>query len=141
MEKMSKEARYYVPKIEEFHVGFYFQRYGNDYETEQVDQYDWHVYDDLLHMDEVRVKYLDREDIEAEGWQKQTDTQVTCYEIWVGRRLYEMRKSHPEYYGEDKYVIDFIEKEGKGNRFTCFSGTIKNRSELRKVMEMLGVTK
>ena len=88
----------------------------------------------------VRVKFLDREDIEAEGWYFNKSQTLPVYELFTPKGLYDLIKSHPDFYGQDKYTVT-LHESGTKNSFTLFSGTIKNRSELRKVMEMIGITK
>ena len=62
--------KYYIPEIEEFHVGF-------EVETMSSKTNDWVNYtitvDDCLgtwdiFLTKTRIKYLDREDIESLGW-------------------------------------------------------------------------
>ena len=62
------EKGYYAPNIEEFHIGFEFEIFNND-----TDKYDKHTYiedDDVFgledcrdYYEDLRVKYLDEEDI------------------------------------------------------------------------------
>jgi hypothetical protein len=64
-------SKYYTPEIEEFHVGFEFEyrNIGGEWEVRSypVDSY-VHITQSLIDIDCIRVKYLDREDIESFGF-------------------------------------------------------------------------
>ena len=74
-------SKYYQPTIEEFHIGFEYESFGlhvmnqtwakmvidnGTYQGSDDGDSDW--YEIGRNLDKVRVKYLDREDIEDEGW-------------------------------------------------------------------------
>lgn len=71
------DKKFYVPDITEFHVGFEYQQKnklgewkdltitngGSEYpDYDQLDYVTWWLED-------IRVKYLDKEDIESLGWE------------------------------------------------------------------------
>jgi hypothetical protein len=72
--------KYYTPGIEEFHVGFEYERInGTTWETAKINQHDFssllsykdeeNEFDEInKKIREVRVKYLDKEDIESLGF-------------------------------------------------------------------------
>ena len=65
------EKKYYTPSIEEFHVGFEYEiSYdGETYQSKVVDDSDeLHRIKTAIESLWVRVKHLDREDIESLGW-------------------------------------------------------------------------
>ncbi len=140
--------KYYTPDISEFHVGF---------EYEYLTAKDaWHkaifegitVYEDkenlflsdlkdIVALNEARVKYLDKEDIESLEFElKRSENNNSAY--------YKIT----QYRGEDNLcsivyneisnwlcVEITINKEGK----TIFAGHIKNKSELRRLMQQLSI--
>jgi len=143
------ENKYYTPKIEEFHVGFeyefafnkknytkivydgsqvlksksYYDDYGCEYDA---------VEDDLKY---CRVKYLDKEDIESFGFE--------CSDSDVMEDVHECKKKHKGFdilllqYQHTKVVSIF---RGVGEKLTpIFGGLIKNKSELKKILQMTGV--
>jgi hypothetical protein len=121
-EKKMKKNKYYTPEIEEFHVGFEYENYYNDI---------WHSKefgesaDTLRHLTDYpnRVKHLDREDIESLGGVHDTGD---CYDF--GERWMVSWFSH------DGRVEIYDEENENG-----FSGTIKNKSELKKLLKQLGI--
>lgn len=124
--------KYYTPEIEEFHVGF-------EYETKRKDENSWikrtwNKYDVYSSLDntheEVRVKYLDREDVESLGFED------------LGNHSYEYGDSklflshYPSTNELDVYVYKRI---SDNERDFYFQGTIKNKSELKKLLKQLGI--
>lgn len=120
--------KYYTPLIEEFHVGFEYEIF-EDWDTQPEKTWWKQVYgengynpenmgfvDNFLIIENlVRVKYLDEQDIEELQLSKnvfitlENDYDV---EVYIGSRDIEHRH---------------------------FSGTIKNKSELKKLMQQLGI--
>lgn len=127
--------KYYIPKIEEFHVGF-------EYEAESTcypDKNNWHAevfYMNPSHLQivnrntifdkKVRVKYLDKEDIESLGWEQ----------IKYDTYKYKGTSIHLEFNPEYKTII-YSTRLGHW----LFSGEIKNKSELKKLMLQLNILK
>ncbi len=147
---MSEKSKYYTPSIEEFYVGFEYEILSN--EGFQEDDGDWNsfsfgtesdVYDFGMsdwpealkyHIDEkqVRVKYLDRQDIEELGWKM------------IKGREYQMF-SNPKYaewrlriYTDVTISIRFYHPDDSKGELH-FHGTIKNKSELKRLMQQLGI--
>jgi len=136
---MAKEtsSKYYVPKIEEFYIGFEYEYQVRDktwiknklaYEDCMSDysgEYD--KSSPYPYWNKLRVKYLDKEDIVACGWKYKNN----------------------DYYIMNKHDLIFLPKENYSvNIFdnfdyldSIFTGRIKNKSELIKVMEMLEIRK
>ena len=71
----------------------------------------------------IRVKFLDREDIEAEGWE-QIEYDIYVFGLYV-------LEFNPEYY---TYIYLASHKPD-----VIFKGKIRNRSELRKLMKQLNI--
>jgi hypothetical protein len=134
--------KYYTPELEEFHIGFEHQVLVDDIDTWVSFKYTeyssvneiirggwsgdkgWTLLEKLKE-NKVRVKYLDKEDIES-----------------LGFRFGEVSKK--EVNGEiidlstkgSKYIIHAV---GEYNRDKLFEGTIKNKSELQRLMKQLGI--
>lgn len=151
--KLSKELdegvntdKYYTPSIEEFYVGFEFEWSSKirkepfHFEMCDVDLISI-IYDEYEHEDEeelfknqFRVKYLDKEDIESLGF-KYTDKTITENILIT------------QYFEYKDYIISFIDRANnvqitKLNNlgaFTLFSGTIKNKSELKLLLKQVGI--
>lgn len=138
---MSNE-KYYTPHISEFHVGFVYQSKNNakeEFETYEVEHdFDSCVYQHLIDKEEVRVKLLDREDIEAEGW-KYSRTIPPSY--FAGYEEYTIVKYYILKRFTNTKMVGIYKTHAEDGNYQLFNGTIKNRSELRKVMEMAGITK
>lgn len=135
---METEAKYYVPEIEEFRVGFeceYFNRHCEKYIPITIDRSNYNIDDtgdyenDYLFSyrgeNKFRVKYLDVEDIESFGFKP--DPSGERYFELGGYQLYV--NIHPIHnitiYNEAATII--------------FQGTVKNANELKKVLQMIGV--
>lgn len=147
-----EESKYYIPEIEEFCVGFEYE-ITSGYEWvkksfchEQFNTFLYQHLDNAINQQYVRVKFLDREDIESLGW-KWIDKKNS------GKNFYESTFENSTrglmYFEHDwlnnKITIkspNFI-RDGSG-RFDGFSVVIdrvvvKNKSELRKLMQMLQI--
>lgn len=124
--------KYYQPEIEEFHIGFEYE-WLNDEGT-------WIKEDSPIEISKenfdeqtygLRVKYLDQQDIEDCGWEYSN----TSREI--------------EYYNIEEISLyhDIIDHEISIYKIDCdwesceFRGTVKNISELKKLMKQLNITK
>jgi hypothetical protein len=77
-----------------------------------------------INSDYYRIKYLDQEDIESLGWKRDPS----------GERYWEMRGIQLYYQEENNYlyIMDYSANY-------IFRGIIKNKSELKKLMEMLEI--
>lgn len=136
---MERDIKYYTPSIEEFHVGF-------EYEAKPNDPLEWdkalvktfpetphnlggrflfEFIEDRLSINCIRVKYLDKEDIESLGFVQNKKFPYLFENEMLGCRLVESNKHH-------QYTI-------KSNRFDdeCFRGVIQNKSELKKLLPKL----
>jgi hypothetical protein len=148
--------RYYVPSIEEFHVGFEYEMkdiaddlvsetwrkliLDNPYDMSTIERY-------LDTTSDIRVKYLDREDIEKLGWRQYGD-----FDNWFCKKV----RGYEAYYyltpttfhGQNSWMIEFdiivLDIEGKVEKIykkqdTLFDGKIKNKSELKKLFKMIQI--
>lgn len=120
--------KYYTPEIEEFFVGFEYElRQADIWQKEKV-QYNDCFCD--LQGDGLRVKYLDKEDIESLGW-----TFFKQINLRGVRLCFNNSKYRLDYLQENNYLIiqtnDYI--------FCKYNGIIKNKSELKKLMQQLKI--
>ena len=145
--------KYYTPSIEEFYVGFEFEYNkgkdnwvkhisGNsDFKDGMIDVGVGEVGDALynpFHMGiskrDFRVKRLDREDIESLGWVNGEIYGMGCY-----LRPDKNGKAIIDGYQLVFHSWEYIEIYQESTSDIKFSGTIKNKSELKKVLKMLGI--
>lgn len=153
------ENKYYLPKIEELHIGFECEidqseinknfkwcEYviGTDYENITIARAVSEV-----NKNGIRVKYLDRQDIESFGFKKSNKNS------WIGYKDYFLDNINPEYpyflfatihvpIRDDMYKIlvhryynedEPIDEDDNYREPTCvYVGRIKNKSELRKIL-------
>jgi hypothetical protein len=133
-----KNGKYYTPSIEEFHVGFEFL--AKDLHDNLVDETlrpekmdenrSLRIISDWLKNDEIRVKHLDQEDIESFGW---FHDENECYYDgnWGDIALY-----HSD--GERKVrIVAYPHSPIKSS--ILFNGTIRNKSELKRVLTQIGM--
>lgn len=162
--------KYYTPTIEEFHIGFEYETYEL-YETpnrwkinifgEEHMELDHIVFLLMEHPDMIRVKYLDKEDIESLGF--------ICEEENEDSSFYKYSKDS---YNNSKIILNhYIWTTGINNDFTEHNkikiyrtggepltlrrnsivekipidrdmlslSTIKNKSELKVLLKQLGI--
>ena len=146
----TEENKYYIPEIEEFHVGFECEFYNskdkhfyfeapdgwiktmigeNLYLREFTNQYQ------LLKENLFRVKYLDQEDIESLGWKfikhhpgtTQLDFKKGIYYLDFDSNF------------RGKSWLRIYEGDTQSEEFNFFTGFIKNKSELKILMKQLGI--
>lgn len=150
--------KYYTPTLEEFHIGFEFEQKagfgdGTVKTTEQYEIAEWikRVFstneapylertmtgrNSVLHPPAVRVKYLDQEDIESLGWNRTSLKQ----RFHFNQDLKNLTFPHYvlEFFQDDIIEIFKLNYEG-GKRYVQFFGTLKNKSELKRLMQQIGI--
>ena len=133
-------ATYYTPSIEEFRVGFeYEEQYNKDVpffpEVVEADQDDYPDYDLLSNLKwkcqekEVRVKYLDKEDIESLGLtvEQKPIASFNKGDCWIKDK-------------NNTVLFDWFSEDFKENiEFNSVYFTVKNKSELKKLMQQLNI--
>lgn len=149
---MKEEGKYYTPDIEEFHIGFeceLMSSYGYlKGEWPNIMMEETHM---MMRMERLgrdltkmtksgtfRVKYLDQEDIESLGFVKSDKLPIS----WETQSWFIYKAS--EMYGSNIYTIQKIKPRAdfkRGNKFVRFSGEIKNKSELKRVLKQIGYEK
>ena len=126
------EDKYYTPQIEEFYVGFEFERAGI---TSDIDILNWHkdIFETTTCLETInnykglqRVKYLDQEDIESLGGLKH----LTIDNYWkIDGFVLRLKNQILTIYIFDEYTVDKL----------IFQGVVKNKSELKKLMQQLKI--
>jgi hypothetical protein len=157
---MSEDYKYYTPKIEEFHKGFIFE-WANPSFSEQ-NKWQQHELDFMccytndhgidfvqigldIRNEKVRVKHLDRKDFENLGFKAFDE---------LGNNLCthaEKEYNHPHYmvkYKNGQCILKYLHLtkwlvigvgEKTGDKQTIFAGHCNNKSELKKLMQQLGI--
>ena len=129
----SEENKYYTPNIEEFYVGFEYEYStgANKWKHSKCVKSDfrelqWHIDNGFR-----RVKYLDKEDIESLGFSS-TDPKSNYYSSIVGHSSMSMFSRDD--WDNTRWCI-------RDDTFDIilFLGEIKNKSELKKVLKMIGI--
>lgn len=130
--------KYYTPEISEFHVGFEYESKTIIYmPTEQVEHWtsllikDPNTYwlTESLKDGDIRVKYLDKEDIESMGWEYRATLPGRTKMLFIGFSIdldYDPDSQYMEVYNGDPHEMKFC-------------GYIKNKSELKRLMKQLGI--
>jgi len=118
--------KYYTPEIEEFYKGFIVHIDTDGEWLPTKINYTDELYKLMMTGEDsgVRVKYLDREDIESLGFVKWPDRDVYDlgeFQLHLGRHV-------------EPYKVEIYDD----NSQYCFVGVIKNKSELKKVLKMIG---
>jgi len=169
MQNYIDDKKYYIPSIDEFHVGFEFEylEYLEDDDREWFSNiycdtlskskcyikksflWDYMELNKAINSGDIRVKYLDKDDIESLGF-IYTDENYTNYGDGYKGYIKNVTKiaNRESNYGlkcmihyNDKTNFTIIEA-GMFNSFGGnwkFKGTIKNKSELKKLMEQLEI--
>ena len=145
-------SKYYTPELEEFYVGFEFEMKVVSHRAHQDELIReevfmpciWKAFTNLKEVfnveydslgehlkttvpDSVRVKYLDREDIESLGYGIiQDEYNCQWFKNASGNIEIGLEK-------DNHLTIRFTQS------FVLFSGTIKNKSELKKLLKQLGI--
>lgn len=138
--------KYYVPESSEFHVGFEFQGIHPE------DDIDGHIWKHIMIVhpmqmsrievwidrEEVRVKYLDREDIENCGFLPviplNADREYYNVTHWTTEMHNNAWHIHKE--SNNTYRIEFGFSEYNYDLY--FKGEIKNKSELKRILKQVG---
>ena len=153
---------YYIPKIEDIHLGLAIEHWqvnmnfhsdpldANSYYTEKwvkclVTKENIKDAIEYVLMEKeneiptcIRVKHLDREDIEGEGWDEDWDAEGRYL---LGGKFIMFKFGETNIYAIkktrvfEKHGIRFCEHD------TIFEGEILNLTEFRKLMKQLGIKK
>lgn len=136
--------KYYTPDIEEFHIGFEFEYNKPKFE----DDNNWipevftleSASNDLLCSYEegkqeynLRVKYLDREDIESLGFKTIYSVQSDFYKSIYSNEICRIRTI------TQSIITVCISVKNQFYMPEVFRGEIKNKSELSRLLKQLGI--
>ncbi len=144
--EFTESNKYYTPEIEEFYVGFeyeYLIKWGNSIEEawrkSKIGNPNWYAktVTDLISKEEIRVKYLDKEDIESLGFERSRGFK-SYYQNWDDFLLKGTEIMLWWNKNNNLVAITKFDKIRFKDR-TYFEGEIKNKSELKKVLKMIGV--
>jgi hypothetical protein len=149
---MENNNKYYPPKIEEFYPGFEYEVMIPEKQTWSKETFylnDSHInfikYVDIQNeftKNKIRVKYLDKEDIESLGFilkHKSIDLWFEKPGITLREDGYHLKNIKLNYGIHDqklKIVFDYT----SGETQVHFEGKIKNKSEFKKILKQLGIT-
>lgn len=131
-----QNGKYYHPSIEEFYEGFEYEMYDNMGTWHKVkfdlSQHVTDFYEDSIKLDqgEYRVKYLDHSDILSAGWMEGSEKYYDFASYAL--RSYKMRVWWHKKTTPTIEITNYLDNVN-------FSGTIKNASELKRVMKMLNI--
>lgn len=135
--------KYYTPEIEEFHVGFEFEIsvlndnatkhiwIGQTFKGEETRTY----FTEELEKKDIRVKYLDREDIESLGFKMPMPEGEGLPNFYINYDL-----SCSMMFSNNKDVLCRLDMlNSKHKMKTSYIGKIKNKSELKRLLKQLGI--
>ena len=137
--------KYYTPESEEFHPGFEYEILLNSGEWEPIvfqpnDTNFIHRFTEeswFTSEQKSRVKYLDEQDIKDLGWEYVTEYLPDKKYGWTKFKI----KTDTEYwltFYNNSLSID--NNEEYEELMYYFIGTIKNKSELKRLMKQIGIT-
>jgi hypothetical protein len=127
--------KYYTPEIEEFHVGFevtynhFNKRIIHVIKEDELNYGDYQGVTDFYEIikNEPLVKYIDKEDIESLGFKKSM-THNDWYD-YKNERYWLYKENEKDW----RWIISDEESE------VSFAGSIKNKSELKKLLKQLNI--
>lgn len=145
--------KFYTPSIEEFHVGFEYEwdKNGSDNWEKKTFDVNWYLdrFEEEVHNERIRVKSLDREDIELEGWEidEVSSSYGGAFRFVINGGLWPKNNMRGVWMDADKNNTTKIEISSTtdgynidGPNYTkVFQGTIKNLSEFRRITKQLNI--
>ena len=139
---------YYTPDISEFYVGFEYEEWldgewcGDIFEPNLYSD-DIILFEGVIDEDEIRVKHLDKDDIESLGFDL-VDNPKDYTNISVDQKILYLREdskithTNIQPLRDNEYAI-FSGNFNSYGSYPKFLGTIKNKSELKKILKQIGV--
>lgn len=140
-------SKYYTPGIEEFYVGFEFEILlgGKDGYYSKPKIWDCDTTASLARikkhdLHEIRVKYLDQEDIESLGWRRD---KMRAHQL--NKQIYDKGNICMVHFAETRSIAIFTRDPSKCDIYSKFGADpikvanigIKNKSELIKILKQL----
>jgi hypothetical protein len=128
------DNKFYVPEISEFHPNFEFEEKainGDWQKTTYPFGTVWFSLDDLVNGN-IRVKHLDREDIESLGETNFVNNKIYFTNNVVAPLIITLN--------EATIVLPTrIKIEQAISNTTVFTGIVKNKSEFKRILKQIGV--
>lgn len=151
------ESKYYIPEKKEFCEGFNYEAFipeRSSWSLEAFHLNESHI--DLINKNKIRAKYLDREDIESLGFERD---KLPAWEDDRDRFLYHMEITNSRhksvslfhvpqtnwvliYFSNNEagsYVWEMPENKVTFTNGTTFAGVVMNLSELKRILKQIGV--
>ena len=153
---MEQQNKYYTPDAADIYPGYEYEFNGNKVNYESVGEWfkniagtepeecsildQWGLQDGkpsnwYIQQEWVRTKYLDREDIESLGWKNVEILEEMGY---IGCKADRKRGLYPETLTIISWPTYTKIKSNLGG--ILFNGKIKSKNELRKIMQLVGIT-
>jgi hypothetical protein len=141
----TEEEKYYKPESGEFKDGFEYEylegnnRWIEDSVLSVFDPTTMELIQDSFNQGELRVKHLDKSDIEDVGWEFTGKGVADWYKIegdfdignWTAYEAVMIHDSSCDWV--KIHVLD------RGEEVEIFQGTIKNKSVFKQVLKMIGI--
>ncbi len=122
------DNKYYTPELEEFHMGFEYEWLHEDGDWIKATPTEINSKDFKEQLYGLRVKYLDREDIESLGYED-------LGSLWFENKKNKTRIRKWKNTQIDIYT-DWYSNEDNALRFR---GSCKNKSEFKRLMKQLNI--
>lgn len=144
------DSKYYIPALEEFHVGFRYELLNPNGDGDYEDSFDWEEHSLWGNLEEVainledglvRVKYLDQADLERLGWER---VEESIYEKVIDRGdknyCWQIKLNQPP----EIYIRSYLLNKGDKWRPTYsiqfgLAVDVKNYNEMEKLMQMFQI--
>jgi len=157
------ESKYYTPKIEEFNVGFEYEVFQKGIiDGDEVLRFmpietsdKWYKFKfpdpyvgyrlDILFKQTIRIKYLDKENIESFGFKCDT---LSESKFMYGKFAdeFSIKIKHNDffikYFYADNHLIIAVhnnEMMDSGEESVLFNGVVKNKSELKVILNQVRI--
>jgi hypothetical protein len=150
---------YYTPALDEFHVGFIYEEHTRSLK-ERINEAAIPVYaerrietaEQLTHalslltndfIPKLRVKCLDKEDLESLGYMRYSKTAVDWYDanVYINAPIYRGHKINYVFiqHSVKEHWIKLIVRFSSDNTDVLFEGIIKNKSEFIRLLNQLSL--
>lgn len=143
------ENKYFTPSIEDIRVGYECEElldtcYNCGTKDERHDiRWEKRVFKELLHSnyiyekiknEKLRVPYLTKEQIEAEGW-KELKRELDGF----GKYSYFQKETKHITFQEKEHILEIHNDEAYSDHQTWYEGECKDINTFRQIMKLLGI--
>lgn len=145
---METKTKYYTPDIEDMHVGIEYilsDNQGREYKKTMAVDSDLKDIDHDINKGAITIKCLDKDDLISLGYTEEEDEffnddefEFTRVKTIIGLGTGDDKKIKIIHTTGDNNVFIYS-RENRGREETLFDGTIKNKSELKKLLKQLGL--